>query len=337
VSSKTQTAGGERSVSAEETELYVELYRRMLVIREFEDTVQSLFQKGHVYGTTHLYSGQEAGAVGMASVLGVADRVAGTYRGHGHALALGTTPQALMDELLGRATGVCAGRAGSMNVVDLEHRLIGCFGIIGGSIGAATGAAMALRRDTGVAVAFFGEGTSNHGYFHECLNFAKIESLPVVYFCENNVYSEFTPFQDVTAGKLRQRPEALGIPTESIDGNDVWAVRQASAAAVERARSGAGPQFIESLTYRLVGHSKSDPGHYRKPGELDEWRQRDPLLLCRARLIDEYGVEESRLDQTAADVSAELERVAQRGLDAPFPDADSALASMSEFAPGTGR
>jgi TPP-dependent pyruvate/acetoin dehydrogenase alpha subunit len=322
-------------VTPDETELYIELYRRMLVIREFEDTVQSLFQKGHVHGTTHLYSGQEAGAVGMASVLEPVDRVAGTYRGHGHALALGTTPQALLDELLGRATGVCAGRAGSMNVVDLEHRLIGCFGIIGGSIGAATGAALALQRQTGVAVAFFGEGTSNHGYFHECLNFAKIEALPVVYFCENNVYSEFTPFEDVTAGELRQRPATLGIPTESIDGNDVWEVRRAAAEAAERTRSGAGPQFIESLTYRFVGHSKSDPGRYRKAGELDEWRKRDPLLLCRARLIDEYGVEESRLDEIAAGVSAELEQVAQQAMDAPFPDAHDALALMTEFAPSS--
>jgi TPP-dependent pyruvate/acetoin dehydrogenase alpha subunit len=268
-------------------------------------------------------------------VLTAADRVAGTYRGHGHALALGTSPQALMDEMLGRSTGVCAGRAGSMNVVDLEHRLIGCFGIIGGSIGAATGAALALRHRAGVAVAFFGEGTSNHGYFHECLNFAKVEGLPVVYFCENNVYSEFTHFEDVTAGQLSLRPAALGIPVETIDGNDVWEVRRAGAAAAERARSGEGPQFIESLTYRFVGHSRSDPARYRKPGELDEWRKRDPLLMCRARLIDVYGFEESALDETAADVAAQLEQVAAQALDAPYPTGAD-LSLMSEFAPSPG-
>ena len=150
----------------------LELYQRMKLIRRFEDTIQALFQRGEIHGTTHLYSGEEAVAVGVASVLGPDDRVAGTYRGHGHALSLGVEPQALLDEMLGRATGVCGGRSGSMNVIDLEHRLIGCFGIIGGSIAAATGAALALRPAGGVAVAFFGDGTTNHGYFHECLNFA---------------------------------------------------------------------------------------------------------------------------------------------------------------------
>ena len=154
-----------------------DLYRRMRLIRSFEDTVQALFQKGKVHGTTHLYSGQEASGVGVCSVLREGDRVAGTYRGHGHALALGVSPQGLMDELLGRASGVCGGRAGSMNVVDVEHGLIGCFGIVGGSIGAATGAALSQKLlGTGaVAVAFFGDGTSNQAYFHECLNWAQVE------------------------------------------------------------------------------------------------------------------------------------------------------------------
>src|SRR3954452_18113495 len=145
----------------------------MLLIRRFEDTVQSLFLKGEVHGTTHLYSGQEAVAVGMCSVLEQQDRAAGTYRGHGHALALGVEPQGLLDELLGRSTGVCGGRAGSMNVIDLEHRLIGCFGIVGGSIAAATGAALALKGTGNVAVAYFGEGATNQAYFHECLNFTR--------------------------------------------------------------------------------------------------------------------------------------------------------------------
>ena len=177
----------------------IELYRRMRLIRRFEDTVQTLFTRGEVHGTTHLYSGQEAGAVGVCDVLGPVDRVAGTYRGHGHALALGVDPQALLDELLGRATGVCGGRAGSMNVIDLSHRLIGCFGIIGGSISAATGAALSQSRSGGVAVAFFGDGTTNHGYFHECLNFAAVAALPAVFVCENNLYGEFTPMAAVTS------------------------------------------------------------------------------------------------------------------------------------------
>jgi TPP-dependent pyruvate/acetoin dehydrogenase alpha subunit len=298
----------------------VELYRRMRLIRRFEDTVQTLFTRGEVHGTTHLYSGQEAGAVGVCDALGPADRVAGTYRGHGHALALGVEPQALLDELLGRATGVCGGRAGSMNVIDLSHRLIGCFGIIGGSISAATGAALALRRSGGVAVAFFGDGTTNHGYFHECLNFAAVRRLPVVYVCENNRYGEFTPFEDVTAGEIEGRTQALGIPSSTVDGMDVWAVRAAAEAAVEQARSGGGPQFVQTMTYRFVGHSRSDPGAYRKAGELDEWKLRDPLLVARRRLRDEHDVREDDLDAVDAGIEHELEQMVAAGLAAPYPD-----------------
>ena len=296
------------------------LYEKMLLIRRFEDTVQSLFQKGHVHGTTHLCSGQEAVPVGVASVLGPHDRAAGTYRGHGHALALGVDPQGLLDELLGRATGVCGGRAGSMNVIDLDHRLIGCFGIIGGSIGAATGAAVALQRTGGVAVAFFGDGTTNQGYIHECLNLAKVRALPAVYVCENNLYGEFTPWEQVTAGSITGRVAAYGIPTTTIDGNDPWQVQAAAAEAVTRARAGAGPSFIEALTYRFVGHSRSDPGHYRKPGELDAWRERDPLKLTRAALIERFGIATSRLDDVVADVEHQIERLIEQALAAPFPD-----------------
>jgi TPP-dependent pyruvate/acetoin dehydrogenase alpha subunit len=297
-------------------------YEQMLLIRRFEDAVQSLFQKGEVHGTTHLYSGQEAGAIGVCSALRDGDRVAGTYRGHGHAIAMGVDPQALMDELLGRSTGVCGGRAGSMNVVDLEHGLVGCFGIVGGSIGAATGAALAEKTlGTGaVAVAFFGDGTSNQAYFHECLNWAQVEKLPVLFVCENNLYMEFTPIEDVTAGAIGARPMAMGIHTQQVDGNDLWQVREAAAEAIEHARSGRGPAFLETLTYRFVGHSRSDPGKYRKPGELDEWRKRDPLLVARAGLEQRYGIEPERCDDIDAEVAAELERIVEQGLSSPFPD-----------------
>jgi TPP-dependent pyruvate/acetoin dehydrogenase alpha subunit len=305
--------------SGADVELGLELYRRMRLIRRFEDTIQSLFQKGEVHGTTHLYSGEEAVAVGVASVLRDADRVAGTYRGHGHALALGVDPQALLDEMLGRATGVCGGRSGSMNVIDLEHRLIGCFGIIGGSIAAATGAALSLRRTGGVAVAFFGDGTTNHGYFHECLNFAQVNRLPVVYVCENNLYGEFTPWEEVTAGQILARPQALEIPAAQVDGNDVWAVRAATAEGVERARAGNGPSFIEALTYRFVGHSRSDPGAYRKPGELEAWKQRDPLKLGRAALLERLGAGEGTVDAVDEEVEALIAQIVERGLAAPFP------------------
>jgi TPP-dependent pyruvate/acetoin dehydrogenase alpha subunit len=298
----------------------LELYRRMRLIRNFEETVQSLFMRGEVHGTTHLYIGQEAGAVGVCDALGPDDRVAGTYRGHGHALALGVDPQALLDEMLGRASGVCGGRAGSMNVIDLQHRLIGCFGIVGGSISAATGAALALRRAGGVAVAFFGDGATNQGYFHECLNLASVMHLPVVYVCENNRYGEFTPFEDVTAGEIGERARVLGLHVDTIDGNDVWAVRESAQAAVTRARSGEGPQFIQSMTYRFVGHSRSDPGAYRKPGELEQWKLRDPLLVARERLATEYGVAAEDVDAIDGEVEQLMEQIAQDGLAAPYPD-----------------
>jgi acetoin:2,6-dichlorophenolindophenol oxidoreductase subunit alpha len=326
----TKTSPSKSSVPDRDTS--VALYARMKLIRGFEELIQQLFMKGEVHGTTHLYIGEEAGAVGVADVLGAGDRVAGTYRGHGHALALGVDPQALLDEMLGRATGVCGGRAGSMNVIDLSNRLIGCFGIIGGSIGAATGAALSLRRRGDVAVAFFGEGTTNHGYFHECLNMAKVMSLPVIYFCENNRYGEFTPYEEVTAGAIIDRPRALGVESEQIDGMDVFAVRDAASRAVERARGGGGPQFIESMTYRFVGHSRSDPAKYRKEGELEEWRRRDPLLVARERLAEFHGVEGEELDAIDAEVATRLEQMKGEGLAAPMPDPELLLAA-SEFKP----
>jgi TPP-dependent pyruvate/acetoin dehydrogenase alpha subunit len=308
----------------------LDLYRRMRLIRDFEELVQALFLKGEVHGTTHLYIGQEADAVGVASALGDEDRLAGTYRGHGVALALGVDPQALLDEMLGRATGVCGGRAGSMNVIDLEHRLIGCFGIVGGSIGAATGAALSLRRTGGVAVAFFGEGTINQGYFPECLNFAKVMGLPVLYVCENNRYGEFTPFENVTAGTVMDRAKTLGLDAQQVDGMDVYAVRKAAEKAVKRARDGGGPQFIESLTYRFVGHSRSDPGAYRKEGELDEWKARDPLIVARERLTSELDVDESEVDGIDEEIAALVEQMRADGLAAPLPD-PAELAEASEF------
>jgi TPP-dependent pyruvate/acetoin dehydrogenase alpha subunit len=306
----------------------LELHAGMALIRGFEDAVQRLFTKGEVHGTTHLYSGQEAGATAVCSVLQDGDRVAGTYRGHGHALAVGVDPGALMAEMLGRATGVCGGRAGSMNVIDVEHGLIGCFGIIGGSIAAATGAALALRRTGNVAVAFFGEGTSNQGYFHESLNFAKVLSLPVVFVCENNRYAEFTPYEEAMAGALADRPRTMEIRTTVVDGMDVTAVHAAAVEAVGRARAGEGPQFIESMTYRFVGHSRSDPGKYRKDGELDEFKLRDPLLVSRAILAERFGVAASDVDAVEERVAGELAAAIETARSGPWPEAG---APASEF------
>jgi TPP-dependent pyruvate/acetoin dehydrogenase alpha subunit len=314
----------------EDVTLFTHLFRQMVLIRRFEEAVHSLFLRGEVYGSTHLCNGQEAVSVGVASLLGPEDRVAATYRGHGHVLAGGTSPQRFLEELLGRRTGVCGGRSGSMNVVDLEHGLIGCFGIVGGSLAAATGAALALKRTGGVAVGFFGDGAVNQAYFSECLNFARVARLPVLYVCENNGYGEYTPTEAVTPGGIVGRPRALDIPAESVDGQDVWAVRAAAGQALDRVRSGEGPAFLEARTYRYADHGRGDPVKYRPDEEVEAWRKRDPIDLTRARLIGDYGVEAVELDGLVASAEAEVERIRAGALAAPFPDPDLAA---TEFAP----
>jgi TPP-dependent pyruvate/acetoin dehydrogenase alpha subunit len=324
-------AADSRTVAPElDVEQALELYRTMRLIRRFEETVQSLFLKGEVHGTTHLYIGQEAVATGVGSAVGPDDRVAATYRGHGHALSIDVDPQALLDEMLGRSTGVCGGRAGSMNVIDLEHGLIGSFGIIGGSMAAATGAALSLRQTGGVAVGYFGDGSTNHGYFHECLNFAAVNQLPVVYICENNLYGEFTPWENVTAGQIIDRPRAMGITAHQVDGMDVFAVRDIALESMGQARDGRGPVFVEALTYRFVGHSRSDPGAYRKRGELDLWRERDPLKVAAIALEERFGVAADRIAQADAAVDEQMEQVTERALAAPYPEPGE---PVREFAP----
>jgi TPP-dependent pyruvate/acetoin dehydrogenase alpha subunit len=303
----------------DDLDLYTSIYRRMLLIRGFEELVQSLFLKGEVYGTTHLYSGQEAVATGIASLLGDEDRVAATYRGHGHALALGVDPQKLLDEMLARESGINGGRAGSMNVNSPADRLIGSFGIVGGSIAAATGAALALKRTTGgIAVAYFGDGAMNQGYVFECLNFCQVLKLPLLLVCENNGYGEYTPFRSVTAGEIRARAEVMDVPAETIDGMSVWAVREAAARALAHVRDGNGPAFVEALTYRFVGHSRSDAGAYRPEGELEDWMTRDPIVVLRTQLQAE-GVDAARLDALEREQTEELDRMREQGLAAPFP------------------
>jgi acetoin:2,6-dichlorophenolindophenol oxidoreductase subunit alpha len=303
---------------------YLDRYGRMRLIRRFEQEIHRLFLKGEVHGTTHLSAGQEAVPVGVCSALEPDDYVAGTYRGHGHALAKGTDPEALAAEMLGRATGVCGGRAGSMNVIDLEKGLVGCFGIVGGSIAAATGAAISAQRHGRVAVAFFGDGASNQGYFHECLNWAQVFDLPVVYVCENNFYGEFTPMASVTAGgEIGIRAASFGMQSQVVDGNDLWAVREAALEAVERARSGGGPTLLECQTYRHYGHSKSDPGKYRPPDEVESWLARDPLALTRARLLD-LGLGQEDLAAKDAEIESQMDRAVEGALAAAYPDPEQA-------------
>lgn len=311
----TETAA---PVAAEQAE-FERLYAQMLCIRLFEDESHRLFLQNEIEGSIHLYQGQEAVSAGVCSLLRPPqDVVAATYRGHGACLAMGSDPAGLFGELLGRESGTCAGRSGSMNIVDLAHGVIGCFAIVGGSIGAATGAALAarLRREPGVAVAFFGDGAVNQAYFHESLNLAGCMSLPVVYVCENNQYGEFTPMAAVTAGgKIAARADAYGFPGVQVDGNDVIAVREAARQAVERARAGGGPTLLECQTYRHKGHSRhDDPRRYRPPGELDAWLARDPLPALAARL------DGAAVERLTAEVEREIAAAIDEARAAPPAD-----------------
>jgi TPP-dependent pyruvate/acetoin dehydrogenase alpha subunit len=292
----------------------------MLLIRLFEQAMHKLFLEGEVHGTTHLAAGQEAVPVGVCMALDPQDYVTGTYRGHGHALAKGTEPDALIAEMLGRATGVCGGRSGSMNVIDLEHGLVGCYGIVGGSIAAATGAALSAKRQGRVAAAFFGDGATNQGYFHECLNFAAVGALPAVFVCENNLYGEFTPMAAVTAGvDIAGRAAAYGMPAAVVDGNDVRAVRDAAVEAVDRARAGGGPTLLECRTYRHYGHSKADPGKYRPKSEVEHWLARDPLPRARERLLAD-GVEEADIAEVERRITEQIDSAVASAKAAPYPD-----------------
>jgi acetoin:2,6-dichlorophenolindophenol oxidoreductase subunit alpha len=300
--------------------LFLDGYARMLLIRRFENAMHRLFLAGEIHGTTHLGAGQEAVAVGVCMALRPDDYVAGTYRGHGHALAKGTPPAPLAAEMLGRASGVCGGRAGSMNVIDLEHGLVGCYGIVGGSLAAALGAALSGQRSGHVAAAFFGDGAVNQAYFHECLNMAQVFALPAVFVCENNFYGEFTPMAAVTAGAdIAGRARAYAMPSAVVDGNDLWAVYEAARDAVGRARDGGGPTLLECQTYRHYGHSKGDPATYRPRDEVEQWLARDPLKRARNRLLEE-GFSEEGIAGVEAATEALLEQAIQDALAAPYPD-----------------
>jgi TPP-dependent pyruvate/acetoin dehydrogenase alpha subunit len=315
----------------EMTGAYLRAYGRMVLIRQFEAAMHRLFLKGEVHGTTHLYAGQEAVAVGVCTALEPGDWVAGTYRGHGHALAQGTDPEALLAEMLGRSTGVCGGRAGSMNVIDLEHGLVGCYGIVGGSIAAALGAGLSAKTkgEGGVAVCFFGDGATNQAYFHEGMNMAAVLRLPVIFVCENNLYAEFTPLADATAGAdIAGRAAAYGTPAALVDGNDLWAVHAAAGEAMQRARAGEGPTLLECKTYRHYGHSKSDPAPYRTKEEVEQWFERDPLTIARARLGQE-GVTEEQIVAVEEATAAQIQQAIDNALAAPYPDPE--LDAATEF------
>ena len=310
---------------------------RMIEIRSVEDRIQKLFGEGHIRGSTHLASGQEAVAVGIARAVDPDDVVTCTYRGHGHALALGVTPAGVIGEICGRVIGCAGGLGGSMHLVEPSIGLLPTFAIVGSGLPVACGAAMAARiRGTDrVAVSVFGEGSANIGAFHESLNFAAIRKLPVIFVCENNLYGEYsridvtTPVEDIAI-----RAAGYAMPGVIVDGQDVDAVATAMAVAVARARAGDGPSLLEMKTYRYSGHSRSDPATYRLPGELDLWLKRDPIPLFAARLESEQVIRAGELASMTAAVRAAVDAATAEVLASPAPDLDEIMAHVTASSPG---
>jgi len=286
----------------------LELLRRMAEIRVFEDEIASLFAKDLVRGTTHLCQGQEAVAVGACAALSRGDTMTCTYRGHGAVLAMGAPLDRCFGEILGRAGGICGGKGGSMHLADASVGAMGSFAIVGAHLPFTVGLAFASRHrgDGTASVAFFGDGSTNIGAFHEALNLAAVWRLPALFVCENNLYGEYSPLASTTPlERIADRAASYGMPGVQVDGNDVEAVRAVVAEARERAVSGEGPTLIEALTYRHKGHSRSDPARYRPEGELERWLERDPLTVQRGRLHD-AGVPAEQID---AVLDAARERV----------------------------
>ena len=300
----------------------VEQYARMAEIRDFEERVNELFAQGVIHGTTHLCMGQEALAVGLASVLRPTDVVTATYRGHGVALALGMTPRSVLAEIMGKAEGCTGGLGGSMHLCDMTVGLLPTFAIIGGGIPVAAGAALAFqnRGEDSVAVAVFGDGAANIGAFHETLNLAAVWKLPVVFLLDNNVYGEYsrinltTPFED-----LHMRAASYGMPGVSVDGMGVDAVRPVLQEAVDRARAGDGPTLVEAKTYRFAGHSRADTAPYRPDGELEHWQARDPLLVTSAEFVASGVATQAELDAATEQVRVGLDELVRELKDAPGP------------------
>jgi acetoin:2,6-dichlorophenolindophenol oxidoreductase subunit alpha len=315
------TPGDEAVVDAE---LGLELYRRMLRIRHFEEQVNELYRGAKMPGLAHLYIGEEAVAVGVCAALTDEDYITSTHRGHGHCLAKGAELNRMFAELLGKEAGYCHGKGGSMHIADTERGNLGANAIVAGSAGIATGAALsAKKRASGqVAVCFFGDGALGQGVLYEVMNMASLWKLPVIYVCEENQYNEYTHFSETTAGEIGARARAFAIPVEEVDGQDVQVVYGAAARAVARARAGEGPSFLLCHTYRFHGHHVGDVdrAYYRSVEEEQGWRDsRDPVRLAAAALARDGGVTASRLDQLEEEIQTEVKEAVEFALQAPYP------------------
>jgi acetoin:2,6-dichlorophenolindophenol oxidoreductase subunit alpha len=319
------------AASSVDTATLLAWHEQMAVIRGTEKAAHDLFLRGLVKGTTHLAAGHEAVAVGGSAALRDDDYVFATYRGHHHAIARGATPEGCLAELMQKATGVCRAKGGSMHLTQADHGMLGSYAIVGAHLPMANGAAWSaqLRGSGQVAVAFFGDGATNIGAFHEALNLAAVWGLPTLFVCENNRYMEYTPIASVTSvpNPAADRAPANGMPGVVIDGNDVVVVHDAMAEAVDRARSGDGPTLIEALTYRHFGHSRTDPATYRPAEEVEEWMARDPLLVSRSRL-GEQGVSAAEVDEAEARAASAVAQAVEAARAAPPADPAEALSDV---------
>lgn len=309
----------------------VERLARMIEIRRTEEKVQELFADGLVKGTTHTSQGQEAVAVAMASVATLEDVVTCTYRGHGHALALGMTPLEVIGEVLGRQSGSIGGMGGSMHLSDMTIGLLPTFAIVGAGIPVAVGAAVGRRATggNGVGIALFGDGAANIGAFHEALNLASVWEVPTLFICENNLYAEYsridqtTPFED-----LHRRAAAYDMASRAVDGQDLDSLVEDLSEEIDAVREGSRPRFVEVKTYRFVGHSRSDTAPYRTPGELEEWLKRDPIEIMSKRLVDEGEITESDLEAMSMRIAADVDRALAEAKESPPPGLNAMFANV---------
>ena len=310
----------------------LELFRKMLLVRAFEEKAGELFQQNLIPGFIHLSIGEEASSVGTCSVLRKEDYVASTHRGHGHLIAKGADPKRMFAELLGKATGYCKGKGGSMHIADFSIGILGANGVVGGGFPIIVGAGLSikLRKTDQVGVVFFGDGAANRGTFHEAVNMAAIWKLPVIFVCENNLYASTTPASySLAGGTVAGRASAYGIPGYETNGNDVLEVRKTVAQAVKRARQGKGPSIVENKTYRYRGHFEGDPQKYRTPEEIARFsEEEDPIRLFSERLKKERSLSD-RAEKTMKDeVSRLIEEALAYALQAPLPHAEDALEDL---------
>lgn len=306
----------------------IEIYRKMLEIRLFEEKVFELYGQNLVPGTIHLYTGEEAVAAGVCMNLRKDDYVVSTHRGHGHCIAKGARLDRTMAEIMGKEAGYCQGKGGSMHIADFSVGMLGATAVVGAGIPIATGAGLSikLRGTDQVAACFFGDGASNQGTFHEGINMAAIWKLPVLYVCENNLYAMGTRQTQVMVIKdVAKRAEAYGITGVTVDGNDAVAVYQATAEAVERARSRMGPTLIECKTYRHKGHSRWDPATYRSKTEVDEWLNRDPIRRLKKSLLNNASLSEAEAAEVEKSVTDAVENAVKYAVGTPYPSPEKAL------------